>query len=66
MAISDDTHAAWLAKSAEQINAARKRIAELEAVLDDIHIQGIERAAGWMMVPKVEWDQAFERAKLKK
>lgn len=38
-----------------------KRIAELEAALDDLRTQAVEREYGWMMVPKVEWNQTFKR-----
>lgn len=39
-----------------------ERIAELDDILDTIRMHGVEREYGWMMVPKVEWEQAFERA----
>ncbi len=45
---------------------SRERIVELEAALDDLHMHGVEREYQWMMVPKVEWDQVFKRAGLRK
>lgn len=45
---------------------ALHRIDELETALDDLLMQGVEGPTkDWMMVPRVEWDQAVERAKLK-
>lgn len=46
--------------------AAERRIVELEDVIDDILVHGVEGPTkDWMMVPRVEWDQAAQRAKLK-
>lgn len=47
------------------IKALTERLAELEDILDTIHMHGVEREHGWVMVPKTEWEQAFERAGLR-
>jgi hypothetical protein len=47
------------------LTEALARIAVLEEALDDIWMHGVDGpTAAWVMVSKVEWDQAFERAKL--
>jgi hypothetical protein len=47
------------------VAALRSRIARLEGALDDILTHGVEGPTKyWMMVPRVEWDQAVERAKI--
>lgn len=58
-------YASWQ-RDAERIIVAEKRVAELEEVLDDIFVHGVVGPTpDWMMVPRVEWDQAVQRAKLK-
>ena len=43
-----------------------KRVAELEAVLDDILMHCVVGpTSSWMMISRVEFDQAVDRAKLK-
>ena len=43
--------------------ALKQHIEKLAEALDTIHMHGIEAGAGWIMVPKVEWEQAFERVR---
>ena len=50
----------------KMLERQERRIAELEAALDHLHMHAVEREYNWMMIPKTEWEQTFVRIGLSK